>query len=796
MSKYGRFSKDNREFVITRPDTPAPWANYLTNGKYHALISHTGGGVSFYESPRDSRITRWRYNGLPMDRPGRYIYLRENPGGHYWSLSWQPTCPELDKYECHHGQNYTRVVSQYRGVETEVTYFVGQDNLEIWRFKIKNLTERKKKYDLFASVELCLGHALVDLINQPNDQHFNDVHFDKGSEILFATKRYWVKYTGATVKQANEAWDQWVFMASTLPVKGFDGSRDRYIGPWRSEENPIAIEEGKCRNSEITAGDAVGVLQCAVEVPAKGVVEGAILLGISPKDQGEQAAIPLVEKYRDLKEIDRQFKALKDNWDDYLSHYQASTPVPEVDRMVNVWNQYQTQTTFQNSRNASYYHGGLLFGRGYRDSCQDLFGALKARSAQVKERIIEMSQYGFKNGSVYHLYYPLTGGGERTGHSDTPLWYPLSVVSYIKETADWDLLKIKAPYADGGNDTIYDHLMGNIWYVIKNLSPRHLPLFGPGDWNDTLDYVGREGRGESIMSAGVFCYVLREVIEMLEKLGKTDEAAQLVDERQKIIDSLNRNCWDGKWYIRGTRDDGGVIGSDRCAEGKIFLNAQSWMVLGGVASPERAVQAMNSARDYLDTPKGPKILHPAYTVIDPGVGLATRCVPGKKENGAVFNHAASWAILAELYLRRADQAFDYYQKTWPFNPVVKPDRYAMEPYVYAEYVTSPDHPTFGQASHSWLTGSAVWMLKDVTEYMLGVRAAFEGLVVDPCVPAGWKKFQVQRKFRGATYRIDVAIPKGKGGQVQEIVANGTKVDGTVIPAAPAGQTVHVKVKVG
>ncbi len=796
MTRYGYFSKDDREYVITRPDTPAPWVNYLTNGRYAALLSHTGGGYSFYISPRDSRITRWRYNSLPPDRPGRYLYLRDRSTGRYWSPTWQPTRTELDGYRCRHGLNYTRITSAYRGVTADLLYFVGGDDVEIWKFRFKNQTGRKKRFDLFASVELCLGHALVDLINQPNDQHFNEVVFDAVSQVLFATKRYWVTSSGATVQQANQAWDRWVFLASSLPVSGFDGSRSEFIGRWRSEENPVAVEAGCCRNSTLTSGDAVGVLQCPLELAPGKWSEGAILLGVVPKENGREAALPIVEKYRSLGEIDRQFADLKSGWEDYLSHYQAQTPRKEVNRMVNVWNPYQVQTTFQFSRSASYHHGGLLFGRGYRDSCQDQYGALKARSGQVKERILEMSRYGFQNGSVYHLYHPLAGGGEVTGHSDTPLWFPLSVTSYLKETGDWSLLEIETPYADEGKGTIYEHVMSNVRWVLEHLSARHLPLFGPGDWNDTLDYVGRQGRGESVMSAGVLCYVLREVSRMLEQMGRAQEAEELRRSRQAVADSINENCWDGRWYVRGTCDDGRRIGSSQCEEGQIFLNAQSWMVIGEVAPRERALSAMDALRGLLDTPKGPKIVHPPYTRIDPGIGLATRCVPGKKENGAVFNHAVSWAILAECLVGRADIAFDYYLKALPFNSTVKPDRYEVEPYVYAEYVTSPDHPTCGQASHSWLTGSAVWMLRDITEYILGVRPTYEGLRIDPCVPQGWKKYAVRRKFRGAAYDIRVSIPKGRGGKVQQVEVNGREVMGCVVPIAKPGESVAIRVKVG
>jgi len=781
MNKYGKFSRDYKEFIITRPDTPAPWVNYLTNGTYNALITNTAGGFSFYISPRDSRITRWRYNSMPVDRPGRYIYIRNKKTGKYFSPTWQPTFTKVKNYKCVHGMNYTIISSNYDKLQTEITYFVPPDgNLEIWKVVITNKGNEPVELDIFGYVEMCLGHALIDLINQPNDQHFNDVHWDKDLQSLLATKRYWVTFTGTTVKQANQEWDKIVYFTSTLLIKSFDGSKNIFIGRWRSEENPIAIEQGNCFNSEITAGDAVMAIQMPLILKAKERKEFVILLGVEDKKDFKNLASKTIPKFRDLNEVKRQFEKLKISNEEYLSAVKVETPDREMNIMLNVWNQYQAKTTFQFARNAGYYHGGLMFGQGYRE-IQDCLGVMITKPDWAKQKIIQMSHFQFKKGSTYHLFYPLTGGGEITGHSDTPLWLPMIIYFYLKETGDFDFLNQEEPYDDEGEGTILEHMFSAIDYTLQNLSPRNLPKFGPGDWNDTLDYLGRKGKGESMMNAMLLCFVLKEAIELCNRLNLIEKKNEYELAYQKISKTVNEECWDGEWYIRGTNDEGDVIGSKKCEEGKIFLNAQNWAVIGGVANRERAITTMNSVKKLLDTPKGPKLLHPAYTKINPNIGLATRCVPGKKENGAVFNHGVSWAILAECLLGRGDIAYEYYRKALPMNPVIDIDRYEVEPYVYAEYVTSPDHPTFGQASHSWLTGTAVWMLRNGIDYILGAQPTYDGLKINPCIPSSWKKYKIMRRFRGDIYEITVKNPDGVCTGIKSIKVDGKKIKGDILP---------------
>jgi len=796
MNKYGKFSRDYKEFIITRPDTPAPWVNYLTNGNYNALISNTAGGFSFYVSPRDSRITRWRYNSMPVDRPGKYIYIRNKKTGKYFSPTWQPTFTKVKNYKCIHGMNYTIISSTYDNIQSEITYFVPPDgNLEIWKVTLTNKKKEAVELDLFGYVEMCLGHALIDLINQPNDQHFNDVNWDKELQSLTATKRYWVTFTGATVRQANQEWDKIVYFTSTLPITGFDGSKNIFIGRWRSEDNPIAVKEGKCFNTEITSGDAVMAIQMPLVIMPQESKEFAILLGVEDKNEFKKLASQTIQKFKNLDEIHKQFQKLKSNNEEYLSAVKVDTPDKEMNIMLNVWNQYQAKTTFQFARNAGYYHGGLMFGQGYRE-IQDCLGVMVTKPDWAKNKIIQMSHFQFKNGSTYHLYYPLTGGGEVTGHSDTPLWLPMIIYFYLKETGDFDFLNQKEPYNDEGEGTILEHMFGAIDYTLQNLTTRNLPKFGPGDWNDTLDYLGRKGKGESIMNAMILCFVLKEAIELCERLNLIDKKKEYELAHQKVSRTVNEECWDGEWYIRGTNDEGDVIGSKKCEEGKIFLNTQSWAIIGGVADKERGIMAMSSVKKHLDTPKGPKLLHPAFTKINPNIGLATRCVPGKKENGAVFNHGVSWAILAECLLGRGDIAYEYYRKALPMNPVIDIDRYEVEPYVYAEYVTSPDHPTFGQASHSWLTGTAVWMLRNGIDYILGAQPTYDGLKINPCIPSSWKKYKITRKFRGDIYDITVKNPKGVCRGVKSIKVDGKKIKGDILPLFRDKQVHKVDVVMG
>jgi cellobiose phosphorylase len=781
-NQYGYYTEDYREFVITNPRTPRPWFNYMWNSQYAGLISHTGGGFSFLESPRDNRISRMRYNCLPWDRPGRYVMVKDSATGKYWSLSWSPTIHlDYDFYECRHGQGYTKITTEINGIRGEITYFVPTDtNAEVWRVKLTELSGQARDLEVYSFLELLMGNALNDQINQPNDKHFTDIHFDQDLQALVATRRYWVLNKGVSVKQPNIDWKYQIYFSQSLPISGFDSSLDTFIGRWRSESNPVAVETGVMQNTEITAGDPVVALQSKISLAANSSVDFAVTLEIAPKDT---PLAPLVKGGNILETVDRKFEQLKQKWDQHLSCVQVQTPDEAFNAMINVWNQYQAAVTFDMARNSGYYHGGLLFGTGMRDRFQDILGVVMVDPVRVRERLIKALSFQFKDGSTLHNYFVLTNTGERTNHSDTPLWIPFGIVEYLKETGDFSILEEVVPYHDDTSGTVYEHLVRALDFAIANTGERGMPRIFTGDWNDTLDHVGAQGKGETTWGAFFLGYVLNKSLPVCEHQGDREA----LDRFQKFYEHLrqvtNDICWDGEWYLRAFRDNGEPIGVSSASQGKIFLNAQSWAVISELAPKERADQAMASSREYLATPFGMQIVAPSFTEIDDTVGLISRCVPGKKENGAVFNHASSWFVLASLLNGDTEFGWEIYRRMMPINSSqateANCDRFETEPYVYPEYVTSPDHETQGQASHSWLTGTAVWMLRIGLDHILGFQPTFTGMIIDPKIPSEWSGFTAQRQFRGKTLALTVV----NHSDVKQMLVNGEVMEGNFIDLA-------------
>lgn len=792
---YGYFSEDFREFVITRPDTPAPWVNYIWNQNYQALVSHVGGGFSFLQDPRDNRVLRFRYNNMPWDQPGRYVYLRDEKD--FWSLAWCPTQNlKYDFYEARHGQGYTKISTERRGLRGEITYFVPrEDPLECWQVRLENKTRELKSLQIFAYAELCLGNALNDLINQPNDKHFSDVRYRPDWRGQRATRNYWKNNRGVSVEQPNQDWPLVVFFASTsaeAPI-GFDGGKDQFIGRWRSEANPEAVERGLCFNSEITHGDPCVALEYVITLEPGESKTFTMLLGAADKTHAETQVPELLARYRQPGAVESALAEVKKYWDIHLGALRVETPDPAFNAMINVWNRYQTAVTFDMARNAGYYHGGLLFGTGVRDQCQDLLGPLLAEPERVRERIAEVASYQFADGSILHNFFRLSRYGERTGHSDTPLWLPFAIMNYLKETGDFAFLDRVVPFYDHGEGAMRLHFTQALDYVIGQLTERNLPKFGPGDWNDTLDYVGRQGKGETMWGAGFLCYLLREAETLFNYINEKATASRYRRVYEKVKTSVNELAWDGAWYVRGFKDNGEAFGSQQNREGKIFIEPQPWAVLSGIAEGERAARTLQSVREKLDTPFGPQLVFPAYRTVDTNIGLATRCVPGKKENGAVFNHAASWYVCAELLHGDSERGWQTYRKMMPINSSANatPDRYKVEPYVYAEYLTSPEHPTAGEASHSWLTGSAVWMLRNGTDALLGLQPTYDGLRLQPHLPREWQRVRLHRVFRGTTYEIEIA--QSREFKENELLVNGEPWRQETLPLRP-GATVRVQLR--
>lgn len=790
MGKYGHFSEDGLEFIITRPDTPQPWINYAVNGKYHALISNTGGGYSYYITPRDSRITRRRYNCLPEDRPGRYVYIRDNKTGEYYSPTWQPVLKELDSYECRHGLGYTKIFSSYKGIKSCINYFVPIDaDMEIWKITLENTTDEDKDLSLFPYVEFVPGDALDDLIEQPNNSHFRYADYDPQEKVIYATNKLGVSFLPEEEQYKDEGcWGKYVFFTSTLDITAYDCNRDHFIGsPYRSEANPLRVEKGQLTNSMLNSGHVCGALQNNIIIKAGEKLKFCIMMGAVDRQDYKNQTCQIFKEWTPER-VEKSLVDLKKYYEELFSTVQVNTPNDRVNRMLNIWNKLQVKVNFTVSRDASRFHGGLSYGMGFRDTSQDLLAMIMFDAPAAKEVIKELARQMFSDGTTYHNFFRVSNDGIKTGHSDDPLWLPLAVQYYLKETGDFDFLDEVEEYADGGSGTILKHCYRGIDQVWSKRSERNIPLMLNGDWNDDLNECGKHGKGESVMVAEQLCVDLKFMIEMLTY---TKRDPQKVEEYKKIyeivVEEMNKSCWDGKWYHRFTKDDGSVMGSYKNEQGQIYLNAQSWAVISGIAKDERAIQCLDSVLEHLDSKVGPRICAPAYIKSDATIGIATREAPGKKENASIFNHPVAWFIQANTIIKRGNIAFEQYYKTLPEVLSEDQDIFAVEPYVYCEYTTGPDHKEFGEGGHSWLTGTASWMLLCGLNFILGIKPKYDGLVVDPCIPSDWDEYEVVRKFRNSTYKISVKNPNHKESGISEVKLDGETFEGNKFPVFDDGK---------
>lgn len=790
MGKYGHFSEDGLEFIITRPDTPQPWINYAVNGRYHALISNTGGGYSYYITPRDSRITRRRYNCLPEDRPGRYVYIRDNKTGEYYSPTWQPVLKELDSYECRHGLGYTKIFSSYKGIKSCINYFVPIDaDMEIWKITLENTTDEDKDLSLFPYVEFVPGDALDDLIEQPNNSHFRYADYDPEEKVIYATNKLGVSFLPEEEQYKDEGcWGKYVFFTSTLDITAYDCNRDHFIGsPYRSEANPLRVEKGQLTNSMLNSGHVCGALQNNIIIKAGEKLKFCVMMGAVDRQDYKNQTRQIFKEWTPER-VEKSLVDLKKYYEELFSTVQVNTPSVKVNRMLNIWNKLQTKVNFTVSRDASRFHGGLSYGMGFRDTSQDLLAMIMFDAPAAKEVIKELARQMFSDGTTYHNFFRVSNDGIKTGHSDDPLWLPFAVQYYLEETGDFDFLDEIEEYADGGSGTILERCYRGIDQVWSKRSERNIPLMLNGDWNDDLNECGKHGKGESMMVAEQLCVDLKFMIEMLTY---TKRDPQKVEEYKKIyeivVEEMNKSCWDGKWYHRFTKDDGSVMGAHKNEQGQIYLNAQSWAVISGIAKDERAIQCLDSVLEHLDSKVGPRICAPAYIKSDATIGTATREAPGKKENASIFNHPVAWFIQANTIIKRGNIAFEQYYKTLPEVLSEDQDIFAVEPYVYCEYTTGPDHKEFGEGGHSWLTGTASWMLLCGLNFILGIKPKYDGLVVDPCIPSDWDEYEVVRKFRNSTYKISVKNPNHKESGISEVKLDGETFEGNKFPVFDDGK---------
>ena len=804
--KYGFFDDTQREYVITRPDTPLPWINYLGCEAYFGIISNTAGGYSFYRDARLRRLTRYRYNNAPFDFGGRYIYLRDNDSGRFWSPSWQPTNHKIEKYSCRHGMGYSIIGSTFERIRAEATYFVPLgENLEIWSFIVTNEGKKARRLSLFSSVEFCLWDAQDDSTNFQRNFSTGQVEIDRG--VIYHKTEY------------RERRNHFAYFACSEKLAGYDTQRDVFLGAYRSWDRPVAVERGRSFNSVAHGWAPIGSHHVRLSLKPGESRRVIFVLGYHENPVSEKfdppgsqtvnkrTVTPTIARYLKPATVDAAFESLRQYWDRLLGLYQAKTPDQHANRMVNIWNAYQCMATFNMSRSASFYESGIGRGLGFRDSTQDLLGFVHMVPGRARERVLDLAATQLESGGAYHQYQPLTKRGNNdvgSNFNDDPLWLIVGVGAYLKETGDWAILDAPVPYDNkpGSETPLFEHMQRSLRYTLDRLGPHKLPLIGRADWNDCLNLncfsdtpgesfqttTNKEGKvAESVFIAGLFVLAARELAEIALRRRLASEAGEYRNAAGRMEETVRAHGWDGEWFIRAYDDSGRKIGSRECEEGKIFIETQGFCVLAGIGIADgMARKALDSVSKHLATRHGIMLQQPAYSKYYLNLGEISSYPPGYKENAGIFCHNNPWVMIAETMLGEGDRAFDYYLRINPSAREKISTVHRCEPYVYAQMIAGKDAPTHGEAKNSWLTGTAAWNYFAVTQFILGIRPTFEGLMVAPVVPSTWKGFSVSRLFRGVRYDISVTR-EGKGSSVAMSV-DGKACAGNVIPVPPAGVT--------
>ncbi|MCI0394174.1 MAG: glycosyl transferase family 36 [Chloroflexi bacterium] len=781
QNDYGYFSEDGKEYIITRPDTPMPWINVISNGDYGLVLSQAGSGYSWLTHASLNRITRWEQD-LVRDDWGKYLYLRDADSHEFWSAGWQPCGGTLEFYQVRHGMGYSVVEARRGNLESQLTYLVPPDDpCELWLLRLQNRGRRLRKLQLFTYLEWLLG-AAPDW-HREFHRLFIEAWYDDTHGALLATKAMW-DLPGQPGVHWNRSWPYVAFHSSSQPPAGFESDKGAFMGRNGRLSEPRALGDGRSLNTQGRWGDAIGSLQVNVTLPPGEAVELVFTLGVA--DDTEQA-LALAERYRQPAAAHQALAAVRRTWQEITGRIVVETPDPALNLMANGWLQYQAISGRLWGRTAYYQTGGAY---GFRDQLQDsLVWLLLDRPEQTLAQIRLHAAHQFQDGVVFHWWHPLAEWGLRSKHSDDLLWLPFAAMCYLHETGSFDCLEEEIPFWDGGVATLREHCLRAFRVALQRRSERGLPLILEGDWNDGLNAVGPAGRGESIWMAH-FLYYLLTGWASLPILNEADQA-RFRTEAEALREATNAHGWDGAWYWRATTDDGAILGSDQQPEGKIFLNAQTWAVLSGLAPADRAHQAMASAREHLYTAYGPLLFAPGYTRPDPKIGYLSRYAPGARENGGVYVHAACWAVLAERRLHGAEAAYATWRSFCPPWRGQEPEVYAAEPYVMPGNVSGPQSATPGRGGWTWYTGSAAWYLRAAIEGVLGVEARLLGLHVQADLPAGWKEFRLQRSFRGALYHIHVR--QALEGEQPGCTVDGQACQTECLPVAAAGSVSVVEI---
>ena len=809
--KFGHFDDIAREYVITRPDTPLPWINYLGCEAYFGLISNTAGGYSFYKDARLRRLTRYRYNNAPYDMGGRNIYLRDNSDGKFWSPSWMPVRSALDEYACRHGMGYTIIRSVSRQIEAETRYFVPLgESLEIWELTLTNRRDQPADISVFSAVEFCLWDAWDDSTNFQRNFSTGEIepptispHSENGGSVEWGVIYHKTEY--------RERRDHFAYFACSEKLTGFDTQREAFLGPYRGWDSPAVVEKGQSSDSVAHGWQPIGSHHVKVQLKAGESKKIVFLLGYqeNPKDAkfdppgsqtiNKKTVKPIIAKYLQPKNVEAAFVALCDYWIELLGKLQVTTPDEHTNRMVNIWNAYQCMITFNMSRSASYYESGIGRGMGYRDSNQDLLGFVHMIPERARERILDLSATQLKNGGAFHQFQPLTKRGNNdvgSGFNDDPLWLVLAVAAYLKETGDWAILDEPVQYENeaGSESPLYEHLQRSLQYTLDRLGPNGLPLIGRADWNDCLNLncfsdtpgqsfqttTNKDGKvAESVFIAGLFVLAAKEMVEIAGHSGDKTQAAKMQKAAAQMEETIWKAGWDGEWFRRAYDDFGHVLGSKENEEGKIFIEPQGMCIMAGLGVKDgRARKALDSVAKHLATPHGIVLQQPAFSKYYLHLGEISSYPPGYKENAGIFCHTNPWIMIAETKIGRGDQAYDYYMRINPSRREEISDLHKCEPYVYAQMIAGKDAPSHGEAKNSWLSGTAALNYVAISQAILGIQPTYDGLEIAPVIPSEWKGFEAVRQFRGVRYEI--SVKRAGSGNVVSLEVDGKPVSGTVI----------------
>ncbi|MGA2503317.1 MAG: N,N'-diacetylchitobiose phosphorylase [Anaerolineales bacterium] len=797
--QYGYFDDKAKEYIITRPDTPQSWSNYLGSTNYGAIITNNAGGYGFYQSGARGRFLRLHFNSVPMDQPGRYIYLRDCQTKDYWSASWQPVGKPLDQFlsTCRHGMSYTVIESIYSGIATETTYFVPLEGMfEYWRVKVTNESDRPRDLSLFTFCEFT--NQWDTFQDQVNLQY--SLFIVRGERIDSNLIRIAIQ-DNLTPAHGNFfihdiAQHIWMSLVGN-PVESFDTSREAFLGPYRSYQNPLAVEWGRCSNSKAYGDNACGSLHTDLSLQPGESRELLVLMGI-----GDARTIgrKTLSEFGSLERAENELSKLKEHWHEKLDSLVVETPDVEFNHTINVWGLYNSLVAFAWSRSVSLVYNGERDGLGFRDSVQDILGVVSAVPAEARQRIELMLTGQVSSGGAMQIIHPFrhNPGHEKAPvpeeyRSDDCLWFFNSIPAYVSETGDLDFYDKILPYADEGEDSVFYHLKRALEFNIMRIGKHGLPCGLLADWNDCLK-LGYYG--ESLFVAFQVRLGLSIFADIAGRLKKTEEAEWALRVREELDCSIQACAWDGEWFIWAIGEDGTFYGTKNYEEGQIYLNTQVWSVISGSATSAQAEKCMQTVQERLATPYGLMLSSPPFIKTPIDVMRAVVFNPGIKENAGIFNHTQGWGVMAECMLGHGDRAYQYLRASMPAAYNSRAEIRQSEPYVQAQTTYSPFSPRPGNTRTPWLTGAAAWSYFSATQYFLGLRPEIDGLRIDPCIPSIWKGFSAVRKFRGKLLRITVHNPDGVCKGVIKMHINEIDYPGNLVPHDLLGDEHLVEVWLG